>query len=72
MLWFGVTVMDVEDNSVSTQEIHGPFVDAEAMTDAIDERVEEAANENQIAVPLSFELCTDDVPEVVEYESAGH
>lgn len=69
MLWFGVTIMDVEDNSVSSQEIHGPFEDVESMTDAIDERVEEAMNENQVAVPLSFELCTDDVPEVVDYES---
>jgi hypothetical protein len=72
MLWFGVTVMDVEDQSVSSQEIHGPFEDAETMTEAIDERIEEATSENQIAVPLSFELCTDDVPEVVDYESAGH
>jgi hypothetical protein len=57
---------------VSSQEIHGPFEDAETMTEAIDERIEEATSENQIAVPLSFELCTDDVPEVVDYESAGH
>lgn len=72
MLWFGVTVMDVEDQSVSSQEIHGPFEDIDSLTDAIDERIEEATASNQIAVPLSFELCTDDVPEIVEYESAGH
>lgn len=66
MLWFGITIMDVEDSSVSTQEVHGPFEDMDTMQDSIEERVEEATRENQLAVPISFELCTDDVPEIVD------
>lgn len=66
MLWFGITIMDVEDNSVSAQEVHGPFEDMDTMQDSIEERVEEATRENQLAVPIPFELCTDDVPEIVD------
>lgn len=66
MLWFGISIMDVEDNSTSSQEMHGPYEDVDLMTTAIDDRVEEATRENQLAVPISFELCTDDVPEIVD------
>ena len=65
MLWFGISIMDVEDSSVSSQEMYGPYEDVDLMTTAIDDRVEEATKENQVAVAIPFELCTDDVPEIV-------
>ena len=71
MLWFGITLIDVEDGS-QCQEMHGPFEDIDALTTALDEAVEEANSNLQDAYPIVFELCTDDVPEIVEYESAGH
>ena len=65
MLWFGVTIVDVEDGN-SFREMHGPYSDADALGMAVDERVEEATLNNQQAFPMPFELCTDDVPEIVE------
>ena len=68
MLWFGITV--IEDDQPVSQEMHGPFDDTDSMTEALDERLEEAESNGETAVPLSFELCTDDVPEIVDYETA--
>lgn len=69
MLWFGISI--VEDDVPVSQEIHGPFEDTDSLTEAMDERVAEAEVEGQLAVPLSFELCTDDVPEILQSEFTG-
>jgi hypothetical protein len=68
MLWFGITVL--EDSRVVDQEVHGPYDDTDSLTEAVDERLEEAEAAGQLAVPFQFELCTDDVPQVVTYEAA--
>ena len=68
MLWFGITVM--EKRVVISQEIHGPYDDTDALSDAVDERLAEIEDDGNKGIPLLFELCTDDVPEVVEYEES--
>ena len=65
-LWFGISL--VEDDVPVSQEMHGPFEDADSLEEALEERVAEAELDGQSAVPLTFELCTDDVPEVVQTE----
>lgn len=68
-LWFGITILD--DDGTPQQEMHGPFADTDSLTETMDERIAEAEIEGHLAVTLSFELCTDDVPEIVNAEFTG-
>ena len=67
-LWFGITVMD--GRATVSQEVHGPFDDTDEMADAIEDCVEEAECDGFRAMPIAFGLCTNDVPELIQYEEA--
>lgn len=69
-LWFGVTAIDMASREIVDQQIHGPFEDIEALDDAVNTAIEEATltGDDIVAVPMRFELCTDDVPELVSSE----
>ena len=63
MLWFGITVVDEFERQ--SQEMHGPYEDIDGLTDAVDAVTEEIEDSGGTVVPIVFELCTDDVPEIV-------
>ena len=64
-LWVCVSVMSGRSNVVS-QEVHGPFDDIDEMTDVIDACDDDADEDGHRTVPFAFELCSDDVPELVQ------
>lgn len=70
-LWFGITY--VSDGEVLDEQVHGPYADTESLEDAVNDKVSEATDygDNVDAVPIRFELCTDDVPELVSSEEIG-
>lgn len=66
-LWFGVSFVDAESYEVLSEQIHGPYEDTEILESAIEEKMDETSSflEDVIPVAIRFELCSDDVPEVV-------
>ena len=69
-LWFSITFLDMDSLSIVDQEIHGPYENAETFENAINEKAGDATShgESVVAVPVRFELCTDDVPELISSE----
>lgn len=70
MLWFGITASDADSGEYLEQQMHGPFCDTDHLEDAINEVIIEVTSQwsDAIVIPLRFELCTDDVPELVSNE----
>ena len=66
-LWFSITFLDTSSFVVVEQEIHGPYENSEALENAINEKVSDATSHGDavVAIPVRFELCTDDVPELI-------
>ncbi len=71
-LWFNITFLDTDTLSIVDQELHGPFENADAFEHAINEKASDATSHGEavVAVPVRFELCTDDVPELISSEEA--
>jgi len=65
-MYFGITFVD-SDHIVIDQQIHGPYTDTDVMETAINLKEDEGTldGEAMIAATVRFELCTDDVPELV-------
>jgi hypothetical protein len=63
-LWYSITFVET-DTTVVNQEMHGPFETTDSLETAISASAEEAGAD-VIAIPTRFELCTDDVPELVD------
>lgn len=68
-LWFGISYVELDTGETIGQQIHGPYEDPESLNAAMEEKVEDASSYGQgetiLAIPISFELCTDDVPELM-------
>lgn len=67
MLWFGAVTLE-KGNAIS-RDIYGPFDDIDSMAPSIAEVIDEARSDGYRAVILPFELCSDDVPEVIGINS---
>lgn len=69
-LWFSVTLLDLDSLTIVEQEIHGPYEKPDAFENAINEKTGDATSHGDtvVAVPVRFELCTDDVPELISNE----
>ena len=69
-LWFSITFLDTDSLAIVEQEIHGPYENVDALENAINEKAGDATShgESVVAVPVRFELCTDDVPELISSE----
>lgn len=70
MLWFSITFLDVSSLAIVEQEIHGPYASYDALEDAINEKAGDVTSHGDavVVVPVRFELCTDDVPELISSE----
>lgn len=64
MLWLAVTVLD--RRSIDSQEMHGPFDNIEALGEALAECTANARSDGYRAIPVVIDLCSEDVPEIVE------
>lgn len=64
MIWCTVCSMR-RSGKVESTDVIGPFDDAEEMQDRVAERVSEIRSEGLMACAVPFELCSDDVPEVL-------
>ena len=69
-LWFSITFFDYSALTIIEQEIHGPYANYDALEDAINEKAGDATSPGEavVAIPVRFELCTDDVPELISNE----
>lgn len=71
MLWVGITVVDTQRGRlhfhIDRQEMHGPYADTDELSDALAEIIADIDEEGCQAFPVVFELCGDDVPEVLTY-----
>lgn len=64
MIWCTVCSMR-RGGKVESSDVIGPFGDTEEMHDGVRERVHEIRSEGLVPCVVPFELCSDDVPEVV-------
>lgn len=64
MIWCTVCSMR-RGGKVESSDVIGPFDDTDEMQDSIADRVGEIKREGLVACVVPFELCSDDVPEVL-------
>ena len=64
MIWCTVCSLR-RGGKVESADVIGPFDDADEMQDRLSERVSEIRSEGYIPCVVPFELCSDDVPEVL-------